>query len=506
MNILEAMADEKLFATWFKDATTWRAWFAFMAALFGLPMTADQLATYKQCTGRTAPPTMAATEAWLICGRRAGKSFMLALVAVFLACFADYRRHLQAGERAAVLIIATDKRQARVIFRYVRALLRDVPMLARMVERETAESFDLTNSVSIEIQTANYKSVRGHTIAAALADELAFWPTDDSAQPDFEILDALRPGMVTIPNAILLCASSPYAKRGALHDAHRRHHGKDGDPVLVWQAATRTMNPTVPESIITAAIERDASSASAEWLAQFRDDLQDFVARETVLACVDVGVRERAPVAGTKYLSFTDPSGGSVDSMTAAVGHVDGAVLVIDAVREIPAPFNPDTAVDELAGFFKSFGLRTTTGDRYSGQWCSTAFEKRGITYMPAEMARSAIYLEMLPKLNAGTIRLLDHARAINQIASLERRTSRAGRDTIDHPPSGHDDLANVIGGIAALAGVRSRGEVATGFIGLSGAIAWPGQGGRGLSGENNGCVPTGEHARKSNVTFLRNY
>jgi hypothetical protein len=54
----------------------------------------------------------------------------------------------------------------------------------------------------------------------------------------------------TVPNAMLLCASSPYARRGALWDAHRRHFGKDGDPILVWQAPTRTMNPTVPQSII----------------------------------------------------------------------------------------------------------------------------------------------------------------------------------------------------------------------------------------------------------------
>ena len=43
-----------------------------------------------------------------------------------------------------------------------------------------------------------------------------FWPHDDAAEPDYEILNALRPGMATIPGAMLLCASSPYARRGAL--------------------------------------------------------------------------------------------------------------------------------------------------------------------------------------------------------------------------------------------------------------------------------------------------
>jgi hypothetical protein len=84
-------------------------------------MSEQQVAVYQQCTGRPAPPTHTATEAWLICGRRAGKSFVLALVAVFLATFHDYRRYLSPGERGTVIIIATNARQARVNFRYIRA-------------------------------------------------------------------------------------------------------------------------------------------------------------------------------------------------------------------------------------------------------------------------------------------------------------------------------------------------------------------------------------------------
>ena len=93
------------------------------------------------------------------------------------------------------------------------------------------------------------------------------------------MLNALRPGMATIPNSMLLCASSPYARRGALWDAHRRHFAQDGDPILVWQADTRTMNPTVPQILIDEAA-RDPASAQAEYGAQFRSDIESFVSRE----------------------------------------------------------------------------------------------------------------------------------------------------------------------------------------------------------------------------------
>src|SRR6478672_9863237 len=149
-------------------------------------------------------------------------------------------------------------------------------MLTRLIERETAEAFDLTNRVTIEVGTASYRTTRGYTFVAVLADELAFWRSDDSASPDYEVLAAVRPGMSTIPGAMLLCASSPYARRGALYDAFQRHYGKDS-PVLVWKAPTRIMNPTVPQSVIDEAMDRDPASAAAEFLATFRDDIEDFV-------------------------------------------------------------------------------------------------------------------------------------------------------------------------------------------------------------------------------------
>lgn len=73
MTIIDAIQDEKLFARWFWDEATWQAWFAFIAALFGVPMTPDQQAAYEACTGRTEAPSQPLTEAWLICERRAGK-------------------------------------------------------------------------------------------------------------------------------------------------------------------------------------------------------------------------------------------------------------------------------------------------------------------------------------------------------------------------------------------------------------------------------------------------
>jgi hypothetical protein len=453
MNILRAICDPKVFAQHFKNADTWVAWRAFLAALFALPMTEEQLTLYRKHTGRATPPSEALSEAWLVCGRRAGKSFVLALVAVFLASFRDWRPYLGPGEMGTVMVIARDRRQARVIKRYVHGLLHAVPMLRRQIEREDAEGITLRNNVVIEIHTASFRAVRGYTIIAALLDELAFWPTDeDAAEPDAEVIAALRPGMSTIPGAMLLCASSPYARRGALWDAHRRHFGRDGDPVLVWQAATRDMNATVPQRVIDEALENDPARAAAEYGAVFRADVEAFISREIVGACVSVGTYERPPLSGTSYRAFLDFAGSSgSDSMTLAIGHKDGKTAVVDELREVRPPFSPEFAIGQFVSLLKSYRIYTVEGDAFGGEFAREPLKKHGISYTLCKKPKSVLYSEhLLPMLNSGRVGLLDHTRAIQQIVSLECHTARAGKDKIDHPPGGHDDLSNCIAGVVA--------------------------------------------------------
>lgn len=455
-SIIDCIHDPQLFASWFEDDwQSWQPWLAFLCALFALPMDADQLGIYRECTSRKEAPSQIAREAWLVCGRRAGKSFILALVAVFLAAFFDYRSYLAPGERGTILVIAADRKQSRVILRYIAALLKGVPMLAQLITRETAEGFDLGNSVSIEVATCSFRSVRGYTLVAALLDEVAFWRAEDSTEPDYEVLNALRPGMSTIPNSMLLCASSPYARRGVLYEAHRKHFGREHDPTLVWQAATRRMNPSVPQSFIDAEMERDAASARAEYLAQFRADIEAFITRESVEACISNGVYERGRISGITYSAFCDPSGGSADSMTLAIASKQNGIATLDALRERKPPFSPEQVVDEFARLLKSYGITKVLGDRYAGEWVKEPFRAQGITYESAAKPKSDLYRDFLPLVNSRKVDLLEHPKLLQQLVGLERRVARSGKDSIDHSPGAHDDIANAVAGALTSVGAR---------------------------------------------------
>ncbi len=456
MNIIQAIADEELFRPLFKSLDTWRAWLTVLRAVFGLPMPEEDLSLFNHLTGREAPPDHQVQECWLVVGRRGGKSFIVSLMAVYLACFRDYRPFLGPGERGVLMIIATDRKQARVIMRYLTALLQSVPMLAAMIERQDSESIDLNNQVSIEITTASYRTIRGYTVVAALCDEIAFWRSEDSANPAEEILGAVRPAMSTIPGALLIALSSPYKRSGPLYDAYRRYYGHNS-PVLVIQGDTRTMNASVPQSVIDRAMELDPVAASAEYLAQFRSDVGSFLESELIDRAIEPGRRERAPLHMVTYTAFVDPSGRAHDAFTLAIGHREGARVVLDVCRGTKPPFNPSVVVAEYATLLKTYRVHSVTGDRYAGEWVRERFSQHGIQYTHSEQSKSELYMESLPQFAQGAVTLLDCQPLRVELMQLERRTARSGKDSVDHPPGGRDDHANAVCGCLTLLATTVR-------------------------------------------------
>jgi hypothetical protein len=63
--------------------------------------------------------------------------------------------------------------------------------------------------------------------------------------------------------------------------------------------------------------------------------------------------------------------------------------------------------------------------------------------------------------LNSKRVELLDHPRLLAQLGTLERRTARGGKDSIDHQPGAHDDLANAACGALVLVGVNAHKPIA---------------------------------------------
>ena len=232
-------------------------------------------------------------------------------------------------------------------------------------------------------------------------------------------------------------------------ETYRRHYGKPGS-ILVAQADTRTMNPSLQQRVIDEAMERDPEAARAEYLAQFRSDLEQFILREVVDTAVRSSPLELPYDRAHRYFAFVDPAGGGADEFCLAIGHKEGDDTVIDVLRArrgVPAELTAG-----YAELLKSYGIRKVTGDKYAGSWPADEFKKHSIEYAPSEKPKSGLYLDLLPALNSGRVELPPDDRLVNQLIGLERRTARGGRDSIDHAPGGHDDRANVIAGLVSVA------------------------------------------------------
>ena len=317
------------------------------------------------------------------------------------------------------------------------------------------------STLLIQVRPASFRTIRGLTCVASLNDEIAYLRSEDSANPDREVLQALRPSLATTGGP-LICISSPHAKRGELYNTFKRHFGPEGHPlVLVAKAPSWVMNPSLPQSVVDRAFEADPEAASAEYMAEFRNDISAFISRDAIEAAVPRGVTVRAPLDSVTYFAFCDPSGGSSDSMTLALGHRESDRAVLDAIAERKAPFSPDAVVTEFADLLKAYGVNTVRGDRYAGAWPRERFAAHGIAYEPADLNRSELYLAFLPILNSGRADLLDNERMVTQFAGLERRTSRSGRDTVDHGVGSQDDVSNAVAGVLVMA----QGNVEPGFI-----------------------------------------
>jgi hypothetical protein len=386
-------------------------------------------------------------------GRRGGKSRALGVLAAYLACCVDHREILAPGEKGILPCLAATRQQAENVFNFISGAIGASPALRGLIVGCTADTLSLATNVEIVVRPASFRSIRGATFVAVICDEIAFFRTEDnSVNADIEIVRALRPGLL-ISKGPLIAISSPYAKKGYLWTTYRKNFGPEGNPkILVAQAASQTMNPQVDMSWIADQFAEDPVSAEAEYNAQFRSDVQSFVDREIIDACVVPGRFELPPVKGVKYQAFCDLAGGGSDAMTLAIGHRQDDIAIIDAIREIKPPCSPEAVIVEFSELLKSYGLYKVIGDRYALEWPRERFRLHGIDYEQSARPKSELYQTFLPLLNSGKVELLDNAVLVSQLANLERRTARGGRDSIDHPSGNyHDDVANSVAGVSSL-------------------------------------------------------
>ena len=465
--ILQAISDARLFKPLGLTGPSWKAWRTVLAAIYGLPLNAEAREWFCAHTGRSryTPPPGGWKETAIITGRQSGKTQIAALIASYEAAFPLAP---PAVGQAYALMVAQDQRSSqRTLLSYARSPFEISPTLKESVVRDAADTLTLNTKVSLAAYPCRPAAIRGLRAVVTLADEFAFFQTTEGNPVDTEMLRALRPTLATTGGKLIIL-SSPYAEAGALYDLHRKHYGCDDSATLIIQATAPELNSTLSPDYLARMEQDDPEAYRSEVLGEFRAGISTFLDPDALMACVDIGTRERLPEDGVRYFAFVDAStGGGRDKFTVAIGHVakigGREVMVLDCVRAWAPPFDPSAVIAEASELLRRYRLKAATGDAFAGAagggFVQSAFKSNGIDYAISELDRSAIYMEFLPLVNSNTVLLADIPEMLREFRGLERRRGSSGRDRVNHRPGSHDDLANAAAGVLVhMAAAKRKG------------------------------------------------
>jgi hypothetical protein len=460
ISIIKAVKDRNLFWPYMqgreKSLRSWHNWLIALRVIYGLPVRRSKnLELIRQCTGRDPSrlPSDGFRTVLLLVGRRGGKSKISGLIGAYEGLFSGREKYLSPGEIGMVTITSPTREQSKIIKSYCRAAL-GAPILDAEVGDDVREGFPLSNGVRVRILTGDYQRTRGFTQLAVICDEICFFGVTEESRvkSDTELIRSIKPALLTTKGP-LICVSTKYAPRGWAYGQHKRHFGSDGSRTLVWDATSRTMNPTLSQADIDAEMEDDPEAARAEYLNEWREDVAMFLPREVIEAVVVKGRKELLPRPGTRYAGFVDISGGRNDSAALAIAHRDGTKVIIDFIREFKPPFSPYAVAGDMSMDLARYNLKMVTGDRYSAEFVVQAFRNHVVIYRTSDLNKSQLYLELLPRICSREIELLDNDKCITQLSGLERRCRSGGNDVVDHMRNEHDDLANAIAGVVSILG-----------------------------------------------------
>jgi hypothetical protein len=448
VSIDQALRDRNLLGAALGPIASWEPWIAVLRASFGLPLSDAQREVFASVAGNRTPPTRRVSELWGIGGRRIGKTHVASGTACYIGAIEQHK--LSAGEVGYVLLLAPSRAQASIAYQYVLGYLESSPILRQQIEGVTAEEVRLKGNIVISTAASSYRTIRGRALLAVVADEVAYFGGEDSAQPAEEIFRACQPALIA-SRGMWVGVSTGYRRSGLLYEKWREHFGKDGDDVLVISAASTQLNPTLDAAEIERAKASDPEVAEAEWMGGFRNDLSGLFADDVLDRAVE---RDRPvelpPVAGVTYRAFTDCGGSGRSDYCVAIAHreVPRRRLVVDLLRSTSPPYDPHAVTADYAALLRQYpGCTEVVGDRYSAAWVETAWRDSGIRYVRATMAKSELYISAVGPFMRGIVSLPNLPRLVSQLRSLERRTRSSGKDTVESGGQA-DDLANVVAGV----------------------------------------------------------
>jgi hypothetical protein len=417
---------------------------AVLKATYGEALDPAEMEIYCRATGRETYAPREHSELTVIAGRQSGKTSRIGAI---IALYEAFREHgLPRGQRAYVLVIAPVVQQAAIAFDFMKRYILGSPILEPRVRKIRNDEIELRNEVIIACRPCSYIAVRGVPIICAICDEIAFWRHEDTAaNPEQEVIDAIRPAMATLYNTKIVKISTPFRKDGILW---REFQKRTELRHLVWQLSTEEMNPAVSKQFLEDARQDNEQTFRREHLAEFTDNVLGWITPEILEPCVLRGVRELPRVSSGTYVAAVDPAFRSSNFGFAVVHRSDaGAITVVHAHRwsTKTVPPNLDLIAAQVSEVLRRYDLDTLVGDQYCFPVLQQCFAKLGIQYREfafTQHTRGSLYGNLRLLMTEEKIQFVDQPELLQELLDLEEVKAPNGAIDIRPPRSGKDDIA----------------------------------------------------------------
>ncbi len=406
----------------------------------------------------------------LICGRRAGKTTLSAILAIYCAISNNWKPYLKKHPFATVLILSHSREFSDEVLEVIRSFIEDSLILTRLInksKRNTTSTLNLRtpwilpskeiewSRVQIKVGAASSKTTRGVAACAALCDEIAYWNLDENMkETDYKILKAVRPALKQFGKlALLIKLSSPGIKQGVLHGEYQ--DWKEGvlpASYTVFKAPSWMMNNILPKEEFIEEWKLDPDGFDTEYRANFADSLSNFIMPEFVDMAVMNGVQFNPPEdlkTAVTYKAAIDAAFKNDAFTFSIVGIVDGRVKQFVSKGWKGSRQNPISAYD-VAEYIKTvtkqYGLDTVAADQYAYQPLREIFDRYGVTLEEVTFTptmKKKIYYNLKKLCHSQQIDLLDNPIQSKELKELLVEQTPSGNIKIGHPQAGSDDYAD---------------------------------------------------------------
>lgn len=433
-----------------------------LKAYAGMPLDRAETAIWRKATGRTGMSAWLrgykarpASELWLYCGRRAGKTTLGSIAIIW----EGLRRPVPASQSWTIPIITPGLRQSqRISLDYIRRKMQSVPELAELLTAETQDSLTFSTGVVVRTLPPDPRVVQGFTAPLVWLDEASGFRDESAFSNLQDVLDAVRPSIATIPDAKVLLTSLPGPKIGPLYDAWQDRFNRDG--ALIFKASSVEMNPGLAKSPELEKARKRPEHYALYYSGEFVDSRQTLIPAELIDAAIIKGRAELAPkeFAGMAAAGGCDFAASSDDCAAAICIRTKEDRLVVPWVRNWTVKSGSLHPVysylEEIAAAFSSYGVHKAVGDQQSLAAASQYLGEKGVEYVRLVtngQASEPVFDFLREQLRAGRLSLPDNEILRSQLKRLEERRDGASYEVA--ATKGRDDLAVAVAACVFRAG-----------------------------------------------------